>query len=62
MPYRYPFSTVELAPCYQRSAFGQSVGLREGVARMAEWARRVGSRKTAEFTDIEIPYGLPEGW
>jgi UDP-glucose 4-epimerase len=38
------------------------VPLREGIARMAEWVYRVGSRKTKNFADIEIPFGLPEGW
>ncbi len=38
------------------------VDLREGIARMAAWARRVGARKSAEFSDIEITEKLPEGW
>lgn len=38
------------------------VPLREGVTRMAEWVYQVGSRKTKDFADIEIPFGLPEGW
>jgi UDP-glucose 4-epimerase len=36
--------------------------LREGVAKMAAWVDKVGSRKTQDFAAIEIPYGLPEGW
>lgn len=40
----------------------EPVPLREGIARMAAWVRRVGSRKTQDFADIEIPFGLPEGW
>jgi len=39
-----------------------TVPLEEGVARMARWAKRVGSRKTKDFAEIEIPYGLPGGW
>ncbi len=39
-----------------------SVSLPDGVARMAEWVRQVGSRKTQDFAAIEIPLGLPEGW
>ena len=38
------------------------IPLREGIAKMAEWVYQVGSRKTKDFADIEIPYGLPEGW
>jgi UDP-glucose 4-epimerase len=38
------------------------VALGEGVSRMAAWVRRVGSRKTKDFSEIEIPYGLPQGW
>jgi UDP-glucose 4-epimerase len=39
-----------------------SVSLKEGVGRMAAWARQVGRRKTKDFAAIEIPTGLPEGW
>ncbi len=40
----------------------QPVALRDGLARMAAWVRRVGSRKTRDFANIEIPFGLPAGW
>ncbi|MGQ9502030.1 MAG: NAD-dependent epimerase/dehydratase family protein [Anaerolineae bacterium] len=40
----------------------EPVPLEEGVARMAAWVLQVGSRKTREFTNIEIPRGLPAGW
>jgi len=36
--------------------------LREGLGKMAAWVLSVGSRKTKDFDDIEIPFGLPEGW
>jgi UDP-glucose 4-epimerase len=36
--------------------------LEDGIARMAAWVARVGSRKTKEFAAIEIPQGLPAGW
>lgn len=36
--------------------------LREGVTKMAEWARVVGARKSKEFDNIEIRKNLPEGW
>src|SRR3972149_1917168 len=38
------------------------VSLEEGIGRMADWVRKVGSRKTRDFAAIEIPFGLPEGW
>jgi UDP-glucose 4-epimerase len=38
------------------------VALREGIGRMAAWARATGSRATREFAQIEIPRGLPQGW
>ena len=44
--------------------FGVSaqVDLREGVRRMANWAREHGARETSLFAGIEIERGLPEGW
>jgi UDP-glucose 4-epimerase len=33
-----------------------------GITRMANWVQKIGSRKTNKFTNIEIPFGLPEGW
>ena len=44
--------------------FGVSaeVDLREGVRRMADWAREHGARETSLFAGIEIERGLPEGW
>jgi UDP-glucose 4-epimerase len=39
-----------------------SVPLREGIAKMADWVHKVGSRKTNDFANIEIPFGLPAGW
>ena len=36
--------------------------LKTGVAKMAAWVRKVGARTTKEFTAIEVPLGLPEGW
>ena len=32
-----------------------------GVARMAAWVRWVGSRRTQDFAQVEIPRGLPAG-
>ncbi len=47
-----------------RSTFnlGESVALAEGIRKMAEWAKVVGSRKSQEFHNIEIKRNLPEGW
>jgi hypothetical protein len=36
--------------------------LEEGVRRMAEWARTAPIRKTADFSNIEIPRNLPPVW
>lgn len=45
------------------SAFGPAwTSLSQGVAKMAEWARVVGPRKSKEFDNIEIRKNLPEGW
>lgn len=36
--------------------------IRDGIKIMAEWARKVGARKTKDFAQIEIRKNLPEGW
>ena len=38
------------------------VTLSDGLGRMAAWAKSVGPRASALFTDIEIRKNLPEGW
>ncbi len=38
------------------------VSLSEGIGKMAEWAKRVGARKSNDFDNIEITEKLPEGW
>jgi UDP-glucose 4-epimerase len=47
-----------------QDVFGASkaVGLEDGLARMATWARDVGMRKSTAFEDIEILRGLPPSW
>lgn len=40
----------------------EPVPLDVGVSRMSEWVQRVGSRRTKDFAEIEIPFGLPDGW
>jgi UDP-glucose 4-epimerase len=46
------------------SIFGSPTGidLKEGIARMAAWARVVGARHSQEFGNIEITEKLPDGW
>lgn len=39
-----------------------TVSLEEGVSRMAEWAKRVGPRKSKPFENIEIPKNMPSSW
>ena len=41
---------------------GASTSLEDGVARMADWARRHGPRTTPPFAGIEIERGLPPSW
>jgi UDP-glucose 4-epimerase len=38
------------------------VPLREGLARMAEWAKQTPLRPTKPFADIEITRNLPPSW
>lgn len=47
-----------------RQYFGEktSYTLREGIARMAEWAKAHGPRKSSEFGEIEIERNLPPSW
>ncbi|MET0299340.1 MAG: NAD-dependent epimerase/dehydratase family protein [Flavitalea sp.] len=44
--------------------FGEPTGidLKEGISRMADWARKVGARASQEFGNIEITEKLPDGW
>lgn len=44
--------------------FGEPTGidLKEGIHRMATWAKRVGARQSQEFDNIEITEKLPDGW
>jgi len=41
---------------------GAPVTLDEGIKKMADWAKKVGSRKSNEFENIEVAKNLPEGW
>lgn len=47
-----------------REVFGESstIPLRDGIARMAEWARAEGPRRSPEFVGVEVWKRFPEGW
>ncbi len=48
-----------------REVFGDlitNVPLEEGMARMAEWAKQVGVRKSRRFEGIEVEKNLPPSW
>lgn len=38
------------------------VSLEKGITRMAEWARKVGARRSAPFKNIEVSKNMPESW
>ena len=38
------------------------VDLNEGVRRMAQWAKSIGSKKSKDFDHIEVPRYLPSSW
>lgn len=40
----------------------EAISLKEGIARMAAWAKEVGARQGQEFENIEITEKLPDGW
>jgi len=44
--------------------FGEptDIDLKEGIRRMAAWAKKVGARQSQEFGSIEIAEKLPDGW
>jgi UDP-glucose 4-epimerase len=39
-----------------------NISLKDGISKMADWARAVGARKSQEFENIEIYEKLPDGW
>jgi UDP-glucose 4-epimerase len=41
---------------------GAKISLREGLQRMADWARHHGARKSKAFGNIEVPLQLPPSW
>lgn len=47
-----------------RRIFGERspVTLEEGIERMAAWARKVGARQSATFSNIEVSRNMPPSW
>ena len=47
-----------------RRIFGEHphTSIRDGIHRMAEWAKRVGARTSKKFENIEIIRNLPQSW
>ena len=41
---------------------GSEVSLKDGIGRMATWAKEVGPRSSTEFSNIEVTRNLPESW
>lgn len=41
---------------------GPGIGLEEGIARMARWAKTMGARKTKPFADVEVLHRMPPSW
>ncbi len=48
--------------CHRVFGNGSQTSLEEGLQRMAGWVKMVGSRKSKEFSDIEVRKGLPLSW
>jgi UDP-glucose 4-epimerase len=43
-------------------SYEPTIDLEEGIRRMAEWAKRVGAKKSKEFSNIEVSRNMPELW
>lgn len=39
-----------------------AISMDEGIQKMSDWAKKVGSRKSQEFSNVEIRQNMPEGW
>ena len=62
-----PRNEVKYAFCDHtkiKRVFGEikSTSLEEGLTKMAEWAIKIGPKKSGKFTNIEIEQNLPRGW
>ncbi|MCH8984106.1 MAG: NAD-dependent epimerase/dehydratase family protein [Acidobacteria bacterium] len=47
---------------HQAFGLGDGIPLEVGIGRMAEWAKDVGPRSTAEFENVEVWKNFPAGW
>jgi UDP-glucose 4-epimerase len=57
---KHAYSSHEKARQYL--GYRPHYSLEEGLTQMSEWIKRVGSRRTSKFADIEINRGLPSIW
>ncbi len=46
----------------ERLHLREQTNLRDGIARMAAWAKSAGPRETKPFANIEVPIKLPPSW
>jgi UDP-glucose 4-epimerase len=57
---KYAFSSHEKLK--ETIDYQPEISLREGVEGMADWVEKTGTRKSDEFSNIEITKNLPEKW
>lgn len=50
------------ARCEQAFGRRKTIGLEEGIFRMAAWAKKHGPRRTPAFAGIEVEQNLPPSW
>ena len=43
-------------------SYESKISLKEGIRRMAQWAKSAGPRESKKFTNIEIQKNLPNSW
>jgi UDP-glucose 4-epimerase len=43
-------------------AYTATVSLEEGLARMASWARTVGTKQSKRFSEVEVTKNMPKSW
>lgn len=64
LPARTEVSVAYADHAAVRTVFGREnqTSLEEGLSRMAAWVRAVGSRKSADFGNIEVRRNMPPSW
>jgi UDP-glucose 4-epimerase len=64
LPARKEVHTAYASQEKARRVFGpqSETSLEEGLARMAAWARKVGSRPSQRFQSIEVARNMPPSW